>query len=164
MIILGIDPGTAIVGYGVIRNSKRKPVLVDYGCITTSKNLSSSKRLQIIHNQMVSLLKKYRPSVLAIERLFFNRNAKTAIAVGQATGVIMLAAARAKIPILEYMPLQIKSMIDGYGRANKKHIQKKVVKILGLKKIPKPDDAADALAVAICHYQKIYGKLKKPLR
>ena len=161
MVILGIDPGTTRAGFGIIKASKKNIALVTYGYMGDSKETIASQRLRIIYNQIVALIKKHKPSVLAIERLFFNRNAKTVIAVGQASGVIMLAAAKAKIPIFEYMPLQIKFMIDGYGRAKKKAIQKRVMKILNLKKMPKPDDAADALAVAICHYQKIYGKLKR---
>lgn len=165
MVILGIDPGTAIVGYGVIKGSRKKPTLVDYGCITTSKELSPAQRLRIIHNKTASLIRKHKPSVLAIERLFFNRNVKTATAVGRAAGVIMLAAAKAEVPVFEYMPLQVKMMIDGYGRASKKKIQERVGKILNLKRVPKPDDAADALAIAICHLKTICGKLKKaPLR
>ena len=113
----------------------------------------------MIHNQITALIRKYHPSVLALERLFFNRNAKTATEVGRSAGAIMIAAAKAKIPVFEYMPLQIKSLIDGYGRAKKKNIQKRVVEILKLKETPKPDDAADALAVAICHFKKNYGKL-----
>lgn len=160
MIILGIDPGTARAGYGIIKASRQKPVLVTYGCMSSPKTVSPEERLKMIHNQTVAIIRKHKPKVLAMERLFFNRNAKTATEVGRAAGVIMLAAAKAKIPVFEYMPLQIKSMIDGYGRAKKKEIQKKVVTILQLKKMPKPDDAADALAVAICYYQKVYGKLK----
>lgn len=165
MVILGIDPGTAKTGFGIIKVSKKKPVLVAYGCITTPKEMVAAQRLQIIHNKTTALIRKYHPSVLALERLFFNRNAKTATEVGRAAGAIMIAAAKAKISVFEYMPLQIKSLIDGYGRADKKHIQKRVVEILNLKETPKPDDAADALAVAICHLKKIYGKLKvAPLR
>ncbi len=161
MIILGIDPGTTRAGFGIIKASKKNISSVAYGCMGNSKEEIASQRLKLIYNQTVALIKKHKPSVLAIERLFFNRNAKTVIAVSQASGVIMLAAAKAKIPVFEYMPLQIKFVIDGYGRAKKKAIQKRVVEILKLKETPKPDDAADALAVAICHCRKIYGKLKK---
>lgn len=164
MVVLGIDPGTATVGYGLIKDSKKRLNLLDYGCITTSKELPPSERLQIIHNQTTSLIRKHKPSVLVIEQLFFNANTKTATAVGRAAGVIMLAAARAKIPVFEYAPLQIKMSIDGYGRANKKKVQKRVSQALNLKALPKPDDAADALAVAICHLRSIYGKLKKERR
>lgn len=160
MIILGIDPGTAKTGFGIIKVSKKKLALLGYGCITTPKEMPASQRLNMIHNQTTALIRKHHPSVLALERLFFNRNAKTATEVGRSAGAIMIAAAKAKIPVFEYMPLQIKSLIDGYGRAKKKNIQKRVVEILKLKETPKPDDAADALAVAICHYMKICGKLK----
>jgi crossover junction endodeoxyribonuclease RuvC len=160
MIVLGIDPGTAKAGYGIIKIYKKKPRLVNYGCITTPKGMTPELRLKEIFNQIVLLIRKNKPSVLALERLFFNRNAKTVTAVGRATGVIMLAAAKARIPVYEYMPLQIKSAIDGYGRASKRNIQKRVLEILQLDEIPKPDDAADALAVAICHHFKVCGKLK----
>jgi len=160
MIILGIDPGTARAGFSVIKASKQKLEMIACGCMTTKKEDTPEKRLKLIHNQTWVLVKKYKPKVMAIERLFFNRNAKTITSVNRATGVIMLAAAKAKIPVVEYMPVQIKSMIDGYGRASKKDIQRRVTAILKLKETPKPDDTADALAVAICHYQKIYGKLK----
>ena len=161
MIILGIDPGTARAGFGIIKTSKNKPVMVAYGCMTTPKEMAPEKRLKRIHNQTVVLIRKYKPKAFAVERLFFNRNAKTVTQVNRATGVIILAAAKANIPVFEYMPVQIKSMIDGYGRAKKKAIQQRVVEILKLKKTPKPDDAADALAIAICHYKKRCVKLKK---
>lgn len=159
MIILGIDPGTARAGWGVIKASKKQLMVVAYGCMTSEKEETPAERLRLIHNQTVGLVQKYQPKIMAIERLFFFRNAKTITEVNRATGVIILAAAKAKIPVAEYMPVQIKSMIDGYGRADKKHIQKRVVEILGLKETPKPDDVSDALAVAICHYQKVYGKI-----
>lgn len=161
MLILGIDPGTARTGFGIIKIFQNKPRLVKYGCVTTPKEMPSDRRLKSIFNQTVSIINKYHPEVLAIERLFFNRNAKTVTEVNRATGVIILAAAKARIPVHEYMPLQIKAVIDGYGRANKKQIQKRVVEFLQLDDIPKPDDAADALAVAICHHLKICDKLKK---
>lgn len=164
MIILGIDPGTARAGFGVIKASAKNLSMIACGCMTSEKEDTPEKRLKLIHNQTWALVRKHKPKVMAIERLFFNRNAKTVTAVNRATGVIILAAAKAKIPVFEYMPVQIKSMIDGYGRASKKDIQKRVVKILNLKETPKPDDVADALAVALCHYQKVYGKMKPERR
>jgi len=152
MIILGIDPGTAITGYGIISCSE-KTKLIAHGSIKTSKALSSSKRLNLIYCQMLKIIKEYKPQVLALESLFFNSNAKSALAVGQAMGVIKLAAAKKKIEVVEYPPLKIKMVLTENGRAKKNHIQSSVRKILKLKKIPRPTHAADALAVAICHWK-----------
>jgi len=152
MIILGIDPGTAVTGYGIISCSE-KTKLIAHGSIKTSKALSSSKRLNLIYCQMLKIIKEYKPQVLALESLFFNSNAKSALAVGQAMGVIKLAAAKKKIEVVEYPPLKIKMVLTENGRAKKNHIQSSVRKILKLKKIPRPTHAADALAVAICHWK-----------
>jgi len=152
MIILGIDPGTAVTGYGIISCSE-KTKLIAHGSIKTSKTLSSSKRLNLIYCQMLKIIKEYKPQVLALESLFFNSNAKSALAVGQAMGVIKLAAAKKKIEVVEYPPLKIKMVLTENGRAKKNHIQTSVRKILKLKKVPRPTHAADALAVAICHWK-----------
>jgi len=152
MIILGIDPGTAVTGYGIISCSE-KTKLIAHGSIKTSKTLSSSKRLNLIYCQMLKIIKEYKPQVLALESLFFNSNAKSALAVGQAMGVIKLAAAKKKIEVVEYPPLKIKMDLTENGRAKKNHIQTSVRKILKLKKVPRPTHAADALAVAICHWK-----------
>jgi len=149
MIILGIDPGTAIIGYGVI-DSSRKLELIDYGCIKTSADLSTADRLVILNKELEKLLKKFKPDAAAVEDIFFFKNLKTAIKVSQARGVILLTIAHLKIPIYEFTPLQIKQAVACYGRAEKIQVQKMVKTLLGLKDIPKPDDAADALAVAIC--------------
>ncbi len=149
MIILGIDPGTAKIGFGVI-NKTRELKLIEYGCIQTPKNLKDSQRLIKLHEQLQKIIKKHKPDMVAVEDLFFFKNLKTAISVSQARGVILLTAAKLKVPISEYTPLQIKQAVTGYGRAEKKQVQKMVKMILNLKKIPKPDDAADALAAAIC--------------
>ncbi len=149
MVILGIDPGTARIGFGVINNNQ-KLKLIGYGCIQTPKTLKNPQRLAELENQLRQIIKKYKPERVAVEDLFFFKNLKTAISVSQARGVILLTAAKSKIPILEYTPLQIKQAVTGYGRAEKKQVQKMVKMILNLKKIPKPDDAADALAAAIC--------------
>jgi len=149
MIILGIDPGTAIIGYGVI-NSNRKLELIDYGCIKTSADLSTADRLVILNKELEKLLKKYKPDAVAVEDIFFFKNLKTAIKVSQARGVILLTIAHLKIPIYEFTPLQIKQAVACYGRAEKVQVQRMVKTLLNLKDIPKPDDAADALAVAIC--------------
>jgi crossover junction endodeoxyribonuclease RuvC len=158
MIILGIDPGTAITGYGVIRCLKKEIKLVKHGSIKTSNHHESPIRLNLIHNQMLGLIKNYKPQVLAIESLFFNTNAKSASAVGQAIGVIKLAAAKKKIKVFEYPPLRIKMKLVGNGRAEKREVQSKVRKALKLRKIPRPTHAADALGVAICHWLEMKTK------
>lgn len=158
MIILGIDPGTAMTGFGLIQCSKANFKLLEKGSIKTSNDHDSSFRLNLIYEEIKALMKKHKPGVLAIESLFFNTNAKSASAVGQAIGVIKLAAARGKIKVFEYPPLKIKMKLAGNGRAEKKEIQSKVRKALRLRKIPRPTHAADALAVAICHWLEINGK------
>jgi len=149
--ILGIDPGFAIVGYGVIDYEKGKYKTVDYGKITTPAGMEMPLRLKTVYDGVLRLIETYNPDVLAVEELFFNTNVKTAIAVGHARGVIVLAAANKGIKINEYTPLQIKQAVVGYGRADKNQVQQMVKMFLGLKEVPKPDDTADALAVAICH-------------
>lgn len=152
MFILGIDPGTAITGYGLIKKTGNRIHVVDYGCIRTTKDLPAEKRLENIFFAVKTLLESdTRPSVVAVEQLFFNSNAKTAIAVGESRGVIMLAAALAGIELVEYTPLQVKMTMAGYGRATKEQIQYMVKTLLCLKEIPKPDDVADALALAITY-------------
>lgn len=159
MIILGIDPGTAIVGFGIIKKEVNKLYMVDYGCIETKSNLPMPDRLVKIFLGIKKIIKKYHPEIVACEELFFFKNLKTAITVAQARGVILVAARSSKINIAEYTPLQIKQALSGYGRADKKQIQKMVSLLLNLKSIPEPDDAADALAVAICHAH-FRGKLR----
>ena len=149
MTILGIDPGTATTGWGVVKKTK-KLNWVNHGLITTSANLSTAERLNKLHRELSLLIKKYKPDVAAVEDIFFFKNLKTAIKVSQARGVILLTIAKAKIPVAEYTPLQIKQAVACYGRAEKEQVQKMVKTLLNLKEIPKPDDAADALAVAIC--------------
>ena len=149
MIILGIDPGTATTGFGVIKKNKEL-MLIDYGCIKTTTNFTTAERLKKLHDQLNSLIKKHKPDMVAVEDIFFFKNLKTAIKVSQARGVILLTAAKSKIPVYEYTPLQIKQAITSYGRAEKIQVQKMVKVLLNLKEIPKPDDAADALAAAIC--------------
>jgi crossover junction endodeoxyribonuclease RuvC len=165
MIILGIDPGTATTGYGLIQERKKKkkenPLkCVDYGSINTSPLLSEGMRLKKIEREINKLINKFHPNILATEKLFFFKNSKTLIPVSQAKGIILLAAAKKKVPIFEFTPLEVKMTITGYGRAQKKQVQKMIQVILGLKEIPKPDDAADALALAICCYFYLKSKLK----
>ena len=151
MIILGIDPGYAIVGVGVIEYKGNKFRPIEYNAITTNAHTLTSLRLKTIYDDINTYLEKYKPDAVAIEELFFNNNAKTAITVAQARGVLISAVTNKGIPIYEYTPLQIKQAITGYGRADKNQIQQMVKMFLNLNAIPKPDDAADALAVAICH-------------
>jgi crossover junction endodeoxyribonuclease RuvC len=149
MIILGIDPGFARTGYGVIEEKNKNLRMLDYGCLSTPAGLIFEKRLKKIHEGLASLIKKFKPDVCAVEKIFFCKNAKTAIDVGQARGVVILTAAEKNLKILEFTPLQVKQFITGYGRAEKGQIQKMIKILLNLKEIPKPDDAADALALAI---------------
>ncbi|HUT96162.1 MAG TPA: crossover junction endodeoxyribonuclease RuvC [Candidatus Paceibacterota bacterium] len=149
MIILGIDPGTAITGYGIIEKGE-KLEMIKYGCIKTTTDLSTAERLNKLHAELEKLIKKYKPEIVAVEDIFFFKNLKTAIKVSQARGVILLAIAQSKIRVAEYTPLQIKQAVACYGRAEKSQVQKMVKVLLDLREIPKPDDAADALAVAIC--------------
>lgn len=158
MIILGIDPGFAIVGYGIVEYSGNKFKTIDYGAITTNNKITFPERLKIVYDELTDIIEKYKPDCIAIEELFFNKNVKTAINVGQARGVILLSAINSGAEVYEYTPLQIKQGVVGYGRAEKKQVQEMVKVILNLKAAPKPDDTADALAVAICHAHS--GSLK----
>ena len=151
MIILGIDPGYAIVGIGVIEYVGNKFRPIEYNAITTQAHTLTSLRLKTLYDEINIFIDKYKPDAIAIEELFFNSNAKTAILVAQARGVLIVAATNKGIPIYEYTPLQIKQAVTGYGRADKNQVQQMVKMLLNLNVIPKPDDAADALAVAICH-------------
>lgn len=151
MIILGIDPGIAITGYGIVQCKGNSFKAIDYGIITTEANTPFPKRLKILYDEMNKVIEKFHPEDLAIEELFFNKNVKTAIKVGQARGVEILAGINKGLKIYEYTPLQVKQGVVGYGRADKRQVQEMVKLLLNLKDIPKPDDAADALAVAICH-------------
>ncbi len=150
MIILGIDPGTATTGFGIIKKDSGNFVMLDYGVIATSPKDTPAKRLQTLYQETNRLIKKFKPDLVVIEKLYFFKNLKTAMPVAQALGVILLASQQQKMKIIELTPLEIKMGICGYGRADKKQIQKMVKEILGLEKIPKPDDAADALAIAVC--------------
>ena len=153
MIILGIDPGFAIVGFGVLDKQKSKTEVIDYGVITTTKADTLPVRLEKIYQGMCELIDKYKPDHVAIEELFFNTNITTGIAVAEARGVIMLACINKGCKLFEYTPLQIKQALTGNGRADKHQVQFMVKAILKLTKIPKPDDAADGLAAALCHSQ-----------
>lgn len=149
--ILGIDPGYAIVGYGFLDYDGYKFKPVTFGAITTKAGTDFPSRLKVIYDDMSSILTFYKPDAMSIEKLFFNTNTTTGIDVAEARGVILLAAVNAQVPIFEYTPLQVKQSVVGYGRAEKKQVMEMTRKILGLAKTPKPDDTADALALAICH-------------
>jgi len=147
---MGIDPGTAATGYGLIKKLPDKLQIIDYGCIKTETKLSTAERLKKMDQRLTKLIKKHKPKKIAVEDIFFFKNLKTAIKVSQARGVILARAAQPKVSVFEYTPLQIKQAVTGYGRADKKQVQKMVKVLLNLKEIPQPDDAADALATAIC--------------
>lgn len=151
MIILGIDPGYAIIGWGVLEYKGNKFRVIDYGAITTEAHTPFPLRLQTIYTEMNMLFDKYKPEVMSMEKLFYNNNAKTVIDVAQARGVITLSSQVHNVEIFEYTPLQVKQSVTGYGKAVKKQVQEMTRLILNLEKIPKPDDTADALAMAICH-------------
>lgn len=157
MRVLGIDPGTAIVGYSIIDYKNNKIQLIDYGCIYTNKEDSLSLRLEQVYLRVESLINLYKPNHMAIEELFFFKNQKTIISVAQSRGVIILKAQLSGLDIYNYTPLQVKTGITGYGRANKKQVQEMTKIILKLSEIPKPDDAADAIAIAINHINTIRG-------
>ena len=153
MIYLGIDPGTATTGVGIIKkneNQKQEFKILEFGVIETNKKLSDSARLKVLYDDLVSVIKKYSPKYVGVEKLFFTKNQTTAMTVSQARGVVLLACQQANIPLLELTPLQVKNTLCGYGKADKKQIQSMVQKTFNLKRIPKPDDAADALAIALC--------------
>jgi len=148
--IIGIDPGIAIVGYGVLEQRGNRLIPLDYGCIRTEAGLSVPARLKRIYDEARCLFREYGPDVVAVEKLFFNRNVTTAFTVGQARGVLLLASEEAGVPVTEYTPLQVKMAVVGYGQAEKRQVQEMVRLLLSLSEVPKPDDAADALAIAIC--------------
>ncbi|MFA4884990.1 MAG: crossover junction endodeoxyribonuclease RuvC [Desulfotomaculaceae bacterium] len=151
MLIMGVDPGTAITGFGLVRYNGSRFALVDCGCIRTASETPLSERLHFIYRELVDIIRRHNPEQFAVEELFFNKNAKTALAVGHARGVAMLAAASSGMPVFEYTPLQVKLSVAGFGRAEKTQVQFMVKTILDLPAAPAPDDVSDALAVAICH-------------
>jgi len=153
MIILGIDPGTATTGYGIIKqNDKRKGEfeILDFGVVTTKKTDSDAQRLAVLAEDLLAILKKFKPNRAGVEKLFFATNQKTAMTVAQARGVALLVCEQKAVPIREFTPLQVKSTLCGYGKADKRQVQFMVQQTFRLKRLPKPDDAADALAIALC--------------
>ena len=160
MRILGIDPGTATTGYGLIDIIDNNVIeVVNYGIIQTSPSSIMPERLKAIFDDINYLFDNFSPDMMVIEELFFFKNAKTVITVSQARGVVLLAAANHNVPIYEYTPLQVKLTLTGYGRADKKEMQNTVTDLLNLEEIPKPDDAADALAIALCHHQHMISDI-----
>lgn len=151
MIVMGIDPGVATIGFGVIDAQRGKNTLIQYGVISTPAGLPLSKRLVQINEDMEQLIKQFKPDELAVEELFFSKNITTGISVAHGRGVILLAAERMGIPIYEYTPMQVKQAVVGYGAAEKRQVMLMTQRLLSMKQIPRPDDAADALAIAICH-------------
>ncbi|NLJ86788.1 MAG: crossover junction endodeoxyribonuclease RuvC [Firmicutes bacterium] len=166
MLILGIDPGTGTTGYGIVEVQGSNLQAVDYGAIRTKTTDEMPTRLCTLHDALKELIEASKPDVIAVEQLFFNTNVTSAIAVGQARGVILLTAAQAKIPLAEYTPLQVKQTITGHGRATKQQVGFMVKALLSLKTVPRPDDVADALAIAICHAHMglTYDRLVKSIR
>lgn len=162
MIILGIDPGTATTGFGLLQKTGSTLTAIDYGVISTQKTLPMQLRLNILFQDLEEIIKSHKPEIIAVEQLFFARNVTTAISVGQARGIPLLCAARHDIRLVEFTPLQVKQAVTGYGKATKNQVQQMVKTILKLNTIPKPDDAADALAIAIAAAQQ--EKLKKALK
>lgn len=163
MIILGIDPGYAIVGYGIVqmRNNRYQPL--EHGAVVTKAEELFERRLEIIYDALSGVIEHWKPQAMAIEKLFFQNNQKTAIGVAEARGVILLAAKKANVPIFEYTPLQVKMAVTGYGQADKRQVMEMTRRLLCLKEVPKPDDTADALAMAICHGQAAGSALRRTM-
>ncbi len=163
MVILGIDPGYAIIGYGVIRAERGHFQPLEHGAVVTRAQEPFNRRLEIIYDSLTSVIEHWKPDAVSIEKLFFQNNQKTAIGVAEARGVILLAAQKAKIQVYEYTPLQVKMAVTGYGQAHKPQVMEMTRRLLCLKEIPKPDDAADALAMAICHGHAAGSALRRSL-
>lgn len=159
MTILGIDPGIATIGFGVIQADRHTVQLIQYGVITTPPRIPLSTRLLQISDDMHALVEQFRPDEIAVEELFFTNNITTGISVAHGRGVILLEAERAQVPLFEYTPVQVKQAVTGYGRAEKKQVMLMTQRLLNMREIPRPDDAADALAIAICHSRCTTSKL-----
>lgn len=161
MIIFGIDPGYAIVGWGILRYERGRFTPLAFGAVETPAGMEFSRRLEIIYSELTALFARHKPDALAVEKLYFKNNQKTAIDVAQARGVILLAAKQSGVPLYEYTPLQVKSAVTGYGKAEKPQVMEMTRRLLRLAAVPKPDDTADALAIAICHGQSGGTVLKR---
>ena len=160
MRILGIDPGMAIVGYGIINYENDKITLETSGSIQTNKNLTDSERLLEIYNDLSVIIEKYKPDFASIEKLFFFKNQRTIIPVAEARGVILTALQKHDVPFAEYTPIEVKQVLTGYGRAEKKEVEQRVGLVLGTDDLPKLDDTVDAIAIAICHTRNIHACVK----
>lgn len=163
MVVFGIDPGYAIVGWGAISFKSNTYKALGYGSVETQAHTDFNQRLEYIYDELYAILNRCRPDALAIERLYFQTNQKTAIKVAQARGVTLLAAQKLKIPIFEYTPLQVKTAVTGYGKAKKPQVMEMTRRLLKLDEVPKPDDTADALAIAICHTQAAGTQLRQAM-
>lgn len=163
MVVMGVDPGYAIVGWGAVSYKTNSYKPLGFGAITTDADMDFNKRLQVIYDEIYALLSRCRPDAMAIERLYFTTNQKTAIMVAEARGVILLAAQKLNIPIFEYTPLQVKTAVTGYGKAKKPQVMEMTRRLLKLDEVPKPDDTADALAIAICHAQAAGSDLRQAM-
>ncbi len=161
MVVLGIDPGYAIVGYGAINYNNNSFVPISFGAITTDAGTDFNRRLEIIYDDIVKVITRVKPDALSIEKLYFQTNARTAIMVAEARGVILLAAQKMGVPVFEYTPLQVKTAVTGYGKAKKPQVMEMTRRLLKLKETPKPDDTADALAIAITHTQSAGSSLRQ---
>lgn len=164
MIVLGIDPGYAIVGYGVIEYKNNRYRTLEHGAITTKAGVDFNRRLEIVYDSVSHVLAQTRPDAMSIEKLFFTNNKTTGIGVAEARGVILLAAQQARVPVFEYTPVQVKMAVTGYGKALKPQVMEMTRRLLCLKEVPRPDDTADALAVAICHSHTAGSALRSFLR
>lgn len=153
VLTLGVDPGTARLGYGIVQSVGQEREALTYGVLETGPSLPMPERLLLLHAGLREVIEEFLPTAMAVERLFFSRNVTTALTVGQARGVVLLAAAQFGIPVAEYTPAEVKQSVSGYGNADKGQMQEMVRRVLGLDHVPHPDDAADALAVALCHTQ-----------
>ncbi|MBQ7505353.1 MAG: crossover junction endodeoxyribonuclease RuvC [Ruminococcus sp.] len=163
MVILGIDPGYAIVGWGLVEYNNNSFRPIRYGAVTTDADMDFNKRLKVIYDDVSEIINTFKPEALAIERLYFTTNQKTAIMVAEARGVILLAAQQYNLPIYEYTPLQVKTAVTGYGKAQKPQVMEMTRRLLNLQYVPKPDDTADALAIAITHCQAAGSELRSKL-
>ncbi len=163
MVVFGIDPGYAIVGWGAISFKTNSYKVLGYGSVQTQAHTDFNERLEYIYDKIYAILNRCRPDALAIEKLYFQSNQKTAINVAEARGVTLLAAQKLKIPIFEYTPLQVKTAVTGYGKAKKPQVMEMTRRLLNLEEMPKPDDTADALAIAICHTQAAGSKLRRDI-
>ena len=163
MILIGIDPGYAIVGYGVVKYENNRFTPLEYDAITTPAEMPFAERLEKIYRDLTQVLRRHRPQAMSVEKLFFNSNQKTVIDVAQARGAIILAATKAGVPVYEYTPLQVKQSVVGYGRAIKAQVMDMTKRLLNLREVPKPDDTADALAIAICHAHAAPSKINEKI-